>query len=354
MTTQSNDQTSYVLPFLAILLISGMAIYFASSHKNTPMQPSTLINWKQVSSFNYPRRALAAVATQNHLYVIGGISESGEYVRQVEYTKIQPDGSLGEWHETTSLNQGRFYLAAVALDGSIYALGGGAGELGDNNIPVATVEAAKILPDGSLSPWIKMNDMTTPRRGLKAVQYNNRIYAIGGYNGAFLRSVETAAVSPDGLLSPWHTDSHESKLVRYIHSASIYKNNIYLLGGHVQRSDKMSYGDVEMTSINNDGTLQPWVVEKTSLLNPRFMASSFALNQMLYILGGHNGGNRLNSVEFASIGQNGHVGRWGLTAPLNDPRSAATVTKYNDHVYVLGGMGMNQVLNSVEMAVFQN
>ncbi|MCI0505792.1 MAG: hypothetical protein L0Z73_06730, partial [Gammaproteobacteria bacterium] len=46
----------------------------------------------------------------------------------------------------------------------------------------------------------------------------------------------------------------------------------------------------------------------------------------------------------------GHVGEWRTTTALNIPRSAAATTVFGNFVYVLGGMGNEQVLNSVEFA----
>ena len=306
--------------------------------------------WKMTQSFNIPRRALAAVATHNHVYVIGGVDANGDYATSVEYSTIGDHGELGPWRATSSLNEGRFYLAAVVSGSYIFALGGGSGAIGEDNRPVATVERAKINSDGSLSEWKILPDMHLPRRGLKAVSVNNRIYAIGGYSGVFLKSIEHAAVEPDGALGSWQVDPQQALLDRYIHSAAVNGQYLYLLGGHVQRTDKMSYGDVESSKILDNGYLSPWNIEKSHLLVPRFIASAFALRGHLYMVGGHNGGNRLKNVEFAPIHTDGRIGDWRATTPLNIARSAAATAVYGDYVYVAGGMSNDRVLNSVEMA----
>ena len=123
-----------------------------------------------------------------------------------------------------------------------------------------------------------------------------------------------------------------------------------MLGGHVQNPDFISYGDVEMSRIADDGSLRPWEIQKTILKTPRFIAAAFAMNRYIYILGGHNGGNRLNSVEFAALDSKGDVGPWSFTAPMHDERSATALAVHGNQVYVLGGMGAGGALNSVEMA----
>ena len=111
----------------------------------------------------------------------------------------------------------------------------------------------------------------------------------------------------------------------------------------------MSYGDVEMSHIDANGSLAPWEIEKTVLLTPRFIASSFAMNNYLYILGGHDGANRLSSVEYAALSTDGHVGHWELTTALPSGRDGSAVVTHNNSVYVLGGIDDNSVLNSVDM-----
>lgn len=347
-SVQSN---SYAKPFLGILLITIIGVFFIYNQPAKPYPDNWIANWKTTNSFQFPRRALTAVAAKGFIYVIGGMNQNGEYVKATEFAKINPDGSLGAWQTTNSLNEGRFYLAAVVIDDFIFALGGGSGPAGDGNYPVATVEKAKIQPDGSLGEWQLIGHMQTPRRGLKAISDSHRIYAIGGYNGTFLKSTEHVTVDQKGNLGEWQIDPQLATLDRYIHSATIYKDRIYLLGGHVQRSDKMSYGDVESSNINPaTGNLNPWEVEKSRLTKPRFIASAFTMDGRLYMSGGHNGASRLNHVEFAAIDHNGHVGEWRTTSALNFPRSAAATAVAGKFVYALGGMGNQQVLNSVEYA----
>lgn len=340
-----------MLAGIGVALVAVLAFFLFSSKPRQDVAPISvrLSDWRLTSNFKYPRRALAAVAVNDYLYVLGGINDNDEYVKAVEYARINTDGTLGAWRTTSALAEGRFYLAAVGTNNYLYALGGATGPRGDDNQPIASVECAKINADGSLGAWQLHNYLTTPRRGLKTVKYNNQVYAIGGYNGIFLKSVERATVQPDGSLGEWQLEKEASAIDRYIHSAAIFDNHIYLLGGHVRSAQKISYGDVEMTSIQADGTLLPWRIETSTLQIPRFIAAAFAMNNQVYMLGGHDGQYRLDSVERAPIDAQGHVGDWSFAGKLNTARSAAAVAVQGETVYVLGGMG-ERALNSVEMA----
>lgn len=316
------------------------------AHSDQPWVPG----WRFVSSFHTPRRALAAASDGHFVYVIGGVDEHDAYAKTVEYAEIEGDGTLSQWRPTTALGTGRIYLAAAYLNGFIYVLGGGTGPLGSDNTPTALVERARVHRDGRLGPWRRQAYMTTPRRGLKVVVNRGRLYAIGGYNGTFLRSVERAVMDASGTITGWTLEDEQSVLERYIHAAAVWRNHVYLLGGHVHNPVEMDYGDVESAVIRPGGHVAPWEIERSVLQVPRFVASAFAMGDYLYMVGGHNETRRLRSVEFAKIRHNGHVDAWHYTAPLALERSATALAVAGDRVYVLGGMGSDRVLNEVEMA----
>jgi hypothetical protein len=77
------------------------------------------------------------------------------------------------WIQKADMITPRYYLAADAANGLIYAVGG----YDINNNALATVEL--YVPERDV--WLDVMDMPTPRRGLSAVAANGRIYAIGGY-----------------------------------------------------------------------------------------------------------------------------------------------------------------------------
>lgn len=340
----------FVLPVSALALLVSALIWLASGSSTQPGNNQWQSGWQTLNSFNYARRAPAAVAYGNHLYIVGGIDGDDRYVHTVEYAQIQGDGRLGPWQVGSDLNEGRFYNAVVAANGWLYTLGGGSGELGNENYPLDSVERARINSDGSLGPWQLMSQMNTPRRGLKAVRHHNTLYAIGGYDGQFLKTIERATLNEDGSLSAWQAEQHESIIDRYIHSAASHEETLYLLGGHMRDPAKASYGDVESSRIQPDQTLSAWQIEAHALLTPRLVAEAFTLNNHLYIAGGHTGNERLTSVEVARIKANGELEPWRYTTPLPAPRSAYAVATHQNHVYLLGGGGDEQPLNSVQMA----
>jgi len=62
------------------------------------------------------------------------------------------------------------------------------------------------------------------------VAHHDTLYAIGGYNGTFLKSVERARVSSQGALAAWSLEPQHAVVDRYIHSATQLGDALYLLG----------------------------------------------------------------------------------------------------------------------------
>jgi len=338
------------IPGFLIFLFAGIIFFLVLQKQETvPTDISHwLEGWREVDSFQIPRRAPASVISGGFIYILGGVDGNNQYVKSVEFSRIKDNGDLGGWKITSPLQEGRFYLAAATDGHYLYALGGGGGPIGDNNIPIASVERAVILPDGSLGEWHHHSYLTTPRRGLKVEQVNGQLYAIGGYNGQFLRSTERLNLNSN---NQWQLEDNEAQIDRYIHATARINHQLYLLGGHVEKAGSMSYGDVESAKIKNDGSLEPWKIAPSRLINARFIATAFALENHLYIAGGHNGTQRLNSVEMTTTNQNGDPGSWNLISPMNYKRSATTSAVINNRVYVLGGMDDKGVLNKVETAI---
>jgi N-acetylneuraminic acid mutarotase len=79
----------------------------------------------------------------------------------------------------------RAILAAAAVNGKIYAIGGGYGS-GGNLVALSTVE----VYDPSTNTWSSAASMPTARSWLGATDVNGLIYAIGGL-GAAITQVNT-------------------------------------------------------------------------------------------------------------------------------------------------------------------
>jgi hypothetical protein len=127
---------------------------------------------------------------------------------------------------------------------------------------------------------------------------------------------------------------------------------IYLLGG----VDGIDFLDsTEYTSVNDDGSLAPWR-RATIMTEPRGFFDAVANNGYIYAVGGGNGPgghHLLQSVERAEILADGSLGKWQTEkTKLTLPRRCVKLVLLGKDIYAFGGFG-GTLLDSVEVAHIQ-
>jgi N-acetylneuraminic acid mutarotase len=103
------------------------------------------------------------------LYAIGGRSVGDFSLDTAERFDPEANG----WEELPPLPQGSGGLTATAVNGDIYAVGGG----DDNDGWVTPASWAFDPEDGQ---WRRLPDLGVPRHGHAAAAANGRIYIFGG------------------------------------------------------------------------------------------------------------------------------------------------------------------------------
>jgi hypothetical protein len=174
-------------------LIVSDAIYRARVNAN-----GTLGIWEMLpTTLPRPLFGHAAVATCDHLYVMGGQDVLYEWDRGYQ-AKIQADGSLGVWSETTSLPKTLIAHAAVAAHGGILLIGGFS-----SPDPVfssqRSVYWAPLGPDCTLGSWVELTPLPYSIEAHALAVTDRYVYNLGGGNAAprYFASV---------LVAPLHLD----------------------------------------------------------------------------------------------------------------------------------------------------
>lgn len=255
----------------------------------------SLGSWEQTTSMTTTRELHAAVAAGGWIYVLGGYPDAS-----VESAAIMPDGSLGLWRQTSSLTTPRYALAAVATNGFIYAIGGGSGGLSGCT---TQVEVARVNGDGTLGAWQNTSPLNTPRGYHAAVAVDGFLYAIGGQNqgASSLATVEMAPVNADGTLGAWQPVTSMSTR-RCNVAASAARGYIYAIGGSTCYGPGL-HSTVECAKVNADGTLGPWQTVAPLVTARQKLSAAGEGGSYLYALGGKDDFNEgLRSVEYAAVG----------------------------------------------------
>lgn len=327
---------------MVVLLIVGMGCGRDSS--------VWLAAWKETTPLSTKRSGAAAVAWKDHIYVIGGV-DGKNFMKTMEFARIQEDGSLGPWKEGPMLNEARGFFDALVHDGHIYVVGGGNGPYGKNLL--RSVERARIGEDGKLEEWQKEKfALTMPRRCSKVVSVGNRLFTLGGFGGDMLDTVEHSAVLDDGSLDEWFEEGEKLSTLRYIHGVKTVGDITYVVGGHHQ-TEGIGIADVEWSKVLDEAGYDAW--KKSAPLNVgRYGLALTSHNGSLYALGGLTGAEYLDSVEIGRIASAGEIEPWRMTTPLFWPRAMASVVVYKDWIYIIGGTNRDGYLKSVEYATFND
>ena len=125
--------------------------------------------WKASSPLPKRTCAFALVATDEHLYALGGINECSAGAYRI--SNLQRN-----WEEIAPMQIPRRWFAAVVCNGIIYAIGGQTDS--EQNKATSTVEKY----DFSKEKWVFVNSMNTERNSLRACVMNGKIYVVGGFD----------------------------------------------------------------------------------------------------------------------------------------------------------------------------
>ena len=287
--------------------------------------------WQTVSEMQYIHHAAGIVSQNGFAYVIGGY-DGVDVSSTVEYAPMLPNGNIGPWVVTSSLNTPSYSSAAVVAQNHVYLIGGHdvLTAVWSNSVQVAYIQA-----DGSLGEWHQTSRMILPRDNHAAVNIGNYIYAIGGSPWWWDQSsVEYAEIYPDGELGSWQYTTSMNQ-VRKAVAAVAYGNCIYAIGGGTGDLSN-STNTVERACANPDGTLGSWEY-MASMNTARSYAAPVVWENKLIVLGGVASGISLDSVEVAEIDPDGDLGVWQEAEPLQYPRHGGGSVASDQYIYILGG-----------------
>ncbi len=256
-----------------------------------------------------PQRAAAGVAILNgYIYYAGGCvntfsstqcGNTGTTLAHVAYAPIDANGIVGTWAQSTAIGGSDMPVARAwgklfAVGGTLYWIGGVSGTGSMSN----GVQWCNTFSTGLCTAWNSISSgggaMPATLTNIAGTVWNNRIYIVGGSSAAAITTSttkDTIYYSPDlsagGAIpaSPgWTTVSTAFNVKRSDATAIAYANNLYVLGGY----DGANYlNDVQYLQINSDGSLGS-ASYTTSLPNAIADADGFAANGYMYLLGGRS------------------------------------------------------------------
>lgn len=296
-----------------------------------------------------PRFGLGTTIVNNYIYVIGGaVAPDGTPTAEVNFAPINPDGTLGGFNSTLSLDTARYFFAATSYGGRIYATAGRE----TRNTEVATINPA----NGQITDWVATgNDVsggTGNLDGVVSVAHKGYVYVTGGRattGSTYLSTTQIARINSDGTLGNWSNSANSFTTARYAHGSTMYNDYLYVIGGCGNGcvGETNIYEDTQYANMNNggSGTTGVWTAPAgDDLPAGRSQQYSFVYNDRAYAIGGiDNSGNNYSGAQhgyFATFDKMTGSKLTGWTSTTNAPGTVLGNQNYlhhNGYVYQLGG-----------------
>ncbi len=249
-----------------------------------------------------------ATVANGFVYVTGGLTTdslgTSSSSNLVERAPINPDNSLGQFvNAGVTLGTARDSHVAVAAQNFLYVIGGEDASTGNST---ASVEVATINADGSLSAFAPSGSLTVPRSGPTVVLAPGFLYVIGGGSGnTIYNSIERAVVNANGSLGVFADAGIGFVQGRFSPTSTVVGSDVYLVGGEtldVDLGTGVFLGSVEHATLNGGGTLSSFSVRNgVTLATPRDGHGTALTGNSLYVIGGFDGTNALDSIERALL-----------------------------------------------------
>ncbi len=229
-----------------------------------------------------------------------GYTYTGRYV-------VAPESAVDTWATKATMPTARYRLAAVAVNGKIYVIGGYDG---------GTVLNANEEYDPVANSWSTKAAMPTPRYALAAAAVNGKIYAVGGYDGSYFNTNEEY----DPVANSWTTKA-AMPLSNASFAAAAANGKIYAIGGEGQLNGNYEY----------DPVANSWTT-KASMPTSRYGLAAAEVNGKIYAIGGWWAGYHSANEEYDPVAD-----WWTSKAAMPTGRAWHAVVAVNDKVYAIGG-----------------
>lgn len=330
---------------LAVLLIFSYA-HFTSLIQTSFAISNPITTWNTSSSaLPYPLASHISTSVEDKLFIIGGATVD-DYSQILSSTK-DITGSISTWNTISNFPETRYWSAFAKTGNQVYVIAGsnfnGTSHF-TNDIAFSTIQ-----PNGDFSTWQTLNPLPKNLSLGAATISGNRLYYAGGFNSSETnQNVYTAPINQDGTIGTWTTAGLLPKPL-FGFGMIEYNGKLIIAGG----LDPNGFSaNTYTTSLNPDGTLGGWT-ESTSLPEPVYRGSFVTNGSTLISIGGSNGTTALDNIYYTSIKNDGTLNTWQSSShKLPQPVSAASATVANNYIYLTGGYNGNEYIDTVYYTKF--
>ena len=270
----------------------------------------------------------AGCAVDGLFYVIGGAESSNRTYAALQ-TVFAYNPQTDSWQRKRDMPTPRRFLTAVAVDNTIYVIGGSVGP----PLGVATnlVEAY----DPATDTWSQKKAMPTPRACPTACALNGIIYVLGGAQSS--SQPLTAVEAYDPQTDSWTTKARLPMATTFPASGAV-NGRIYAFMG----TSTFEYNPL-LDSWRAKATHEPWC----------FGQSCAVVDGTIYLFGGMPQ-NMVGSYDF-SLAYDPAQDRFSARRRMPRPRVLSPCAAIDGRIYIAAGVSMEPLVNpGAEFYVFND
>ena len=163
-----------------------LAFVALATHRLARSQSSAQGLWSEKTRLLEPRGEVAAAAVDGKIYVLGGSALGEDAQTLIEEYNPATD----RWRVRAPMPRGLSHVGAVGMNGKIYVVGGFT-----RNVHMGAQDVA-FEYDPARDTWRTLAPMKTPRGSVGLAALNGKVYAVGG------RGVDTVTVATHEVYDP--------------------------------------------------------------------------------------------------------------------------------------------------------
>jgi Kelch motif protein len=297
---------------LALVVLAGGCIGRVTD-SSAPVDQLAPGHWMMLTAMPTARQEVAAAALQGRVWVIGGLGKTGEPVSTVEAF----DPKTNEWTSHAALPVAVHHAAAAVVGERLFVIGGYT--VGRTNwTTLDSVYELNAARDG----WDLRAPMPTSRGALAVAVLNGRVHAVGGTSDRVTAAHEVY----DPATNRW-TRASAMPTARDHLAAVAFQGRLWALGGRASFMGEQ-YGNVEIYDPAGDA----WR-PGPPLPAARGGLAAAALPDRILVFGGEAPLRIFSATEMYEAGGDRGIAK----EPMPTPRHGIGVATIGGRVYVAAG-----------------
>jgi N-acetylneuraminic acid mutarotase len=286
-------------------------------------EPPSEGTWQSLAPAPVRRTEVAATAVGGKIYVVGGLTEPplGRLMNPVVSDLVEAyDPATDTWTRKAPLPRALHHAGIVTVGQDLYVIGGFTSSL--LNIWKPSGQGFRFDPGTNV--WAEIPPMPTARGALAAAEYGGKLYAIGGFDG----TANSAAVEVFDPASNTWSSRASLPTPRDHHTVALSRSRIFAIGGRLNRDAAENLSVVEAY----DPLINQWT-KVASMPTARSGIASGVINGQIYVVGGESPAGTFRETE----SYNPDTDKWTTLAPMPTKRHGLGGAVLNGRFYTLSG-----------------